>query len=387
METEEERDHHRRQAQRVKGRLSLNNPKLPAVPAVRNNKPGENNPFTGPTRPSDKPSRYNEGGAALFDPAPAITTWGAKYKQKLDAQTMKDNLKLEKVGDQRRREAQEKLATIRRHSPEALSSSVTRNNKELAEEWNQIRQAAQKELQEKRIQRDKETERFFQAQREGKMSDPNKGKAGYVRAQRKGTRVGKGVGKALSGAVTQSTTIPVPSTGSKVFMFGATRKPAGNDQAVGGKPSPFCRTENNNIKGYRSSKGGNEIATPKKRKTSKKLKRHREHMKWISEQKNLKSIRTKKPKRTRRTRERLNNKNVPSENKKRSNRTGRKRRRARYIEPKKGKKEKKEGREGENGPTPRRIKRRKTSLAVRQAPSPAGRYARLRSNKRYKPGD
>ena len=137
--TEEERNHHRRQAQRIKGRLSLNNPKLPAAPAIKNNKPAENNPFARPTRPTDKPSRYNEGGAALFDPAPAITTWGVKYKQKLDAQTMKDNLKLEKVWDQHRREAQEKLATIRRHSSEALSSSFTRNNKKLAEEWNQIR--------------------------------------------------------------------------------------------------------------------------------------------------------------------------------------------------------------------------------------------------------
>ena len=140
------------------------------------------------------------------------------------------------------------------------------------------------------------------------MSGPQKGKAGYVRAQRKWTRVGKGAGKALSGAVTQSTTNSVPSTGSRVFMFGATRKPAGNDQAVGGKLSPICRTENNKIKGYRSSKGGNGTATPKKRKTSKTLKRHREHIKWISEQKNLKSIRAKKPKRTKRTRERLKTK-------------------------------------------------------------------------------
>ena len=181
MKTEKARAHHGWKSQKVRGGLSQNDSKPPAVPAERNNTPKENNRFTGPY-PSDTPSRYNEGGAALFTPAPAITTWGVKYKQKLDAQTRKDDLKLEKVWIQRRREAQEKLKNTSRHIPEALARTTTWDNKELVGKSNQRRKEVQKELEEKRIQEERETENY-QALREGKTSVPLKVKVGYARAQ------------------------------------------------------------------------------------------------------------------------------------------------------------------------------------------------------------
>ena len=81
-------------------------------------------------------------------------------------------MELEEVWAQRRREAQEKLANISLHSPEVLAGPVTWNNKELVEKWNQRRKEAQREVEDKRIQEERETERFVQALQEGKMSGP-----------------------------------------------------------------------------------------------------------------------------------------------------------------------------------------------------------------------
>ena len=91
----------------------------------------------------------------------------------------------EEVWAQRRREAQEKLANISLHSPEVLVDPVTWNNNELVEKWNQRRKKAQREVEEKRIQEERETERFVQALQEGKMSGPQKVKVEYVRAHKK----------------------------------------------------------------------------------------------------------------------------------------------------------------------------------------------------------
>ena len=311
---------------------------------------------------------------------------------------MRDNIELEEVWAQRRSEAQEKLANISLHSPKVLAGPVTWNNKELVEKWNQRRKEAQRELEEKRIQDGRETEMFVQALREGKMSGPQKVKVEYVRVHKKWTIVGKGAGKVLSCIVTKSTTTPVPSTGSGVFMFGSARKPASNDQALGGTRSPICRTVNKKIKNYFPSKESNGIVSPKKRKTSKKLKRHNKHSKWLLEQEHRNTIRAIKSEGDRRQlayriREQPRNKYVLCENKKPAIHVGRKRRRAWYIAPMRrfmvrkyrGRAQSNQSKNTTNNIVQERIFNNKISL--RQPSSPGSLLAMLRSNKRYKPGD
>ena len=360
---------------------------------------------------------------------------------------MKDNLKLEKVWDQRRREAQEKLATIRRHSPEALSSSFTRNNKELAEEWNQIRhttstsqQPADTLLKSARapqnnqcsrepINFDQMTEweqnyvqqlidsKMFPSQHDGCPIEPNKidqlteweqkcvqqlldserlcpqkQEIKEVSVRRKWARVRKGFGKPVV-PTPPSTAKPVTPPGSGIFIFGSVKKPASNENVFRGTCSPTRQTLITERKNHLSSKDSKGIVSPKKRTTSKKLKRRNKHLMWMLEQKHPNPIRARKSEGARRqpvyeTREQPRNKYVLCGSKRPAIQVGRKRRGAYYITSQKGKEEKKKVRYRMNETTPlSNIKWWKIPLAVRQAPSPVVGYARLQSNKRYKPGD
>ena len=192
---------------------------------------------------------------------------------------------------------------------------------------------------------------------------------------------------------TPNTAKPVAPPGSGIFMFGSAKKPASNNNVFRGTCSSIRRTVIKKTKNYLPSKDSNGIVAPKKRKTSKKLKRRNKHSKWLLEQKHRNPIRATKLEGDRhqptyRIREQPRKKYGLCENKKPSIHVGRKRRRAWYIAPQKGKEEKKKVRYHENETTPlSNIKWWKIPLAVRQAPSPAVRYARLQSNKRYKPGD
>ena len=176
-------------------------------------------------------------------------------------------------------------------------------------------------------------------------------------------------------------------------MFGSAKKPASNKKVPKGTSTSNRRTAIKKKKNYLPSKDSNGIVSPKKRKISKKLKRRNKHLKWILEQKHRNTIWAKKTEGDRhqpdyRIREQPRNKYVLCENKKPAIYAGRKLRRAGYKAPKKDNDKKKEMRHREDETTIlSNIKRWKIPIAVRQASSPAVRYARLQSNKRYKPGD
>ena len=202
--------------------------------------------------------------------------------------------------------------------------------------------------------------------------------------RRKWSKSRTGFGKQVVLA-TPNTAKPVTPPRTSIFIFGSAKKPAKNENVPKGTCSPTRQTATTRRKNYHS-KG---IVYIKKRTTSKKLRRRKKHLMWMLEQEHHNPIRARPSKGDRRQPvygTRPDNTNLPSKSKKRSKRTRRKQR-ARNRAPKKGKKEKEERRESKNEPMPQRMKRPKTSPARRQRPSPAGAYAELRSNKRYKPGD
>ena len=222
---------------------------------------------------------------------------------------------------------------------------------------------------------------------------PQKQERKEVRIHKKWARGTTGSGTSVVHPTTPNTVTPGPPSGSGIFMFGSAKKPASDKNVFSGTCSSIRRTVIKKMKNYPPSKDSNGIVSPKKRKTSKKLKRRNKHSKWLLEQKHRNPIRAINPEGDRhqpayRIREQPRNKYVLCENKKPAIHVGRKRRRAWYIAPKKGNNKKKEVRYREDETTTlSNIKWWKIPLAVRQAPSPAVRYARLQSNKQYKPGD
>ena len=201
-----------------------------------------------------------------------------------------------------------------------------------------------------------------------------------IQDRRKWSKTRTGFGKQAVLA-TPNTVKPVTPPGTSIFIFGS----ASNENTPKGTRSPTRQTATTRRKNYHS-KG---VVYIKKRTTTKKLRRRKKHLMWMLEQKHHNPIRVRPSEGDRRQPvygTLPDNTNLPSKTKKRSKGT-RRNQRARHRAPKKGKKEREGRRESKNEPMPQRMKRPKTSLARRQRPSPAGAYAKLRSNKRYKPGD
>ena len=360
--------------------------------------------------PASKPPRYIEGGPALFtrNPTQTVTSWGLEFKGKLEAKQSKGSAEIEEAWDQRRREAQRILANTSMNNPEVPAGPGEWNNKsennardshndhrdQEPNKTDHMTEGEQKDFQQlldsRGIEADQMTQwdqKCFEQLINSKRFCPQKQGRKEVRIHKKWARGTTGSSTSVVHPTTPNTATPGPPSGSGIFMFGSYQKQVNNKNDLEGTP-PIRRMVINKMKNHHPSKDNNGIGSPKKKKTSKKSKRHKEHLMWMSEQKNPKTIRARKSKGTRQTRERPQNKYVLCENKKPAIQVGRKRRRAWYIAPKKGKKKRKEVRYREDETTTlRNIKWWKIPLAGRQAPSPAARYARLKSNKRYKPGD
>ena len=112
-----------------------------------------------------------------------------------------------------------------------------------------------------------------------------------IQDRRKWVRVRKGFGKPVVQPTTPNTAKPVAPPGSGIFMFGSAKKPASNKNVFRGTCSSIRRTVIKKTKNYLPSKDSNGIVAPKKRKTSKKLKRRNKHLKWLLEQKHRNPIR------------------------------------------------------------------------------------------------
>ena len=201
-----------------------------------------------------------------------------------------------------------------------------------------------------------------------------------IKARRKWTRTRTGGGK--KAMLTNPKTVKaVTSPRTGIFTFGS----ASNKNVPKGTCTPTQSTATTRRKNHHS-KGTVHI---KKRTTTKKIRRQRKQLMWVLEQEHHNPTRVGPRTRYRRQpvgRTRLDNTNLPSKHMKRPKRTKRKQEPTNRG-PKKGKGEKEGRREDKNKLTPQRMERPKTSPARRQPPSPAGAFAKLRSNKRYKPGD